>query len=145
MARSYSNYARKKGAGSVFSINPNAVFQRILQDQAMMNVDEINPIHDIKTTTGFTYTGVGGRTQEAFTIPDRRYPKDAIGMISEATPDSGNVAIAATTSMNPKLYNIYGFINTDSSEEYLEKEVEPTNMLSVASLLMPAATQDDCD
>ena len=66
-------------------------------------------------------------------------------MISEATPDSGNVAIAATTSMNPKLYNIYGFINTDSSEEYLEKEVEPTNMLSVASLLMPAATQDDCD
>jgi hypothetical protein len=145
MARSYSNYARKKGAGSVFSINPNAVFQRILQDQAMMNVDEINPIHGIKTTTGFTYTGVGGRTQEAFTIPDRRYPKDAIGMISEATPDSGNVAIAATTSMNPKLYNIYGFINTDSSEEYLEKEVEPTNMLSVASLLMPAATQDDCD
>lgn len=145
MARAYGNYNRKKGAGSVFSINPNAVFQRILQDQAMMNVDEINPIHDIKTTTGFTYTGVGGRTQEAFTIPDRQYPKDAIGMISEATPDSGNVAIAATTSMNPKLSNIYGFIDTDTTKEYLEKEIEPTNVLSVASLLMPAATQDDCD
>lgn len=139
LARAYSAYSKRGGAGNTFSVNPYSILQRILQDQSMLNVEDINPIHDIKMTHGITYTGAGGRTQESFVTDDRRFPKDGIGVISEATADSGNVSITATLSMDPKISNVYGFIDDTKTPEKLN----PTNILSVATLLMPATTQDD--
>lgn len=140
MGRQFAAYGRRQGAGNTFSINPNAVIQRILLDQAMINVEDINPVHDIKTFTTATYTGVGGRTSESFTTNDRRYPKDGIGTISEATPDSGAVGISATLSMDPVVANIDGFIETPESRGY---QYSPTNVLSISNVLMPCTTQDD--
>lgn len=140
MGRQFAAYGRRQGAGNTFSINPNAVIQRILLDQAMINVEDINPVHDIKTFSTATYTGVGGRTSESFTTNDRRYPKDGIGTISEATPDSGAVGITATLSMDPAVANVDGFIETPESRGY---QYDPTNILSVANVLMPCTTQDD--
>ena len=140
MGRQFAAYGRRQGAGNTFSINPNAVIQRILLDQAMINVEDINPVHDIKTFTTATYTGVGGRTSESFTTNDRRYPKDGIGTISEATPDSGAVGISATLSMDPVVANVDGFIETPESRGY---QYNPTNVLSISNVLMPCTTQDD--
>ena len=90
--------------------------------------------------TTATYTGVGGRTSESFTTNDRRYPKDGIGTISEATPDSGAVGISATLSMDPVVANVDGFIETPESRGY---QYSPTNVLSISNILMPCTTQDD--
>lgn len=108
MARQLATHQNQKGKGKAYSINPEAVFQRILQDQAVMSVNEINPVHDVKEKSGFTYTGVGGRSATSFVIGDRQYPDDGVGVMSEATPDSGKVAISAYTSMNPKITNLRG-------------------------------------
>lgn len=138
MTSQYRSYRKQRGK-LPFSINPNAVLQRIIQDQTVLQVEDINPIHDIKTSSKVTYLGMGGRTAESFTIQDRRYPKDGIGMLSEATPDSGNVAITAQASMDPIIGNVYGLIEPDVNP----KDLEPTQILSVSSLLMPCVTQDD--
>lgn len=138
LSRQFAAYSKKRGAGSTFSLNPNAILLRVIQDQSMLQVDEINPIHDIKTKTGFTYTGMGGRTGESFVINDRRFPKDGVGIISEATADSGNVSITANTPMNPTVANLYGLLESKPLDQ-----LNPTNVLSVSSLVMPGETQDD--
>lgn len=138
MSRQYAAHRRKSGGGSSFSLNPNAVMQRILQDQAMMITEDINPIHEIKTNTGFTYSGMGGRTAQSFVINDRRYPDDAMGIISEATPDSGSVAITAIAPADPTIANVRGILNIEDKDD-----LEPSQLLSTTSLLMPGTTQDD--
>jgi hypothetical protein len=138
LSRDFANYKKRKSPGTKFSINPQSVIQRILQDQAMVGVENINPIHDLKVRTSFTMTGVGGRSQEAFVVNDRIYPKDGPGILSEATPDSGAVAITATSPPNPTIANVRGFVSpTDVTK------LEPSQLISVPALLMPASTQDD--
>lgn len=138
MSRELANYRNRNSAGLKYSINPQAILQRIIQDEAMMPVQEINPIHDIKERTGFTYTGVGGRTSQSFVLEDRKYPSDGVGIISEATVDSAKVSINAVASMDPSIINTRGLVT-----QLPVSELEPTQVLSVSSLLLPGATNDD--
>jgi hypothetical protein len=137
MARQYAAVRSKKVKDSKVSINPEATFQRIIQDQAVTLVSEINPIQDIKDTTSFTYTGMGGRTTESFVVEDRKYPDDGVGIISESTPDGGNVSIVAYTTMDPSLKDIRGMYSVDKDKH------TPTELLSVSGCLMPGVTNDD--
>ena len=140
MARQFNSYTKKKSAGATFSLNPNSLFLRIIQDQSMLQMDDINPIHDIKTKASVTYTGIGGRSGESFVVNDRRYPKDGLGVLSPDTADSGNVAINANTPMDPILTNLYGFFSKPDP-----KDLKPTNLLSAPGLVMPGVTQDDSE
>lgn len=129
---------RKMTGKRAFSINPEKVLMSIIQDPSVQPLEEINPIHDIKMKNMITYTGQGGRSGRTMVVADRVYPDDAVGILSEATPDSAKVAVNAYTSADPKLDNVRGMYNTDS-----EDPLEPANILSATALLMPGALQDD--
>lgn len=139
MARAYSTW--KYGAvGSTdkFSVNPQAVFQKILADQLMTNVDEINPVDEFKRVSGISHTGDGGRSADTFMVADRNYTQDNIGVVSEATVDSGKVAINATLSVNPNIKTLSGLAKgVDPSK------VEPSQLLSITGVLFPGVTYDD--
>lgn len=120
------------------SINPQAVFQRIVQDPTVMTYDLINPVHDAKMTSAFTYSGQGGRSSESFVVKDRVYPTDGVGVISECTPDSGKVGLNAYMTGDPRISNIRGMYADVDIEE-----LSPTQVLSNTSLLLPGATNDD--
>ena len=139
MSRQYASYMHKTGAGNSFSIEPTSVLRKIMQDQAMMNIEDINPVEDLKCTTGITYAGAGGRSSESFVAKDRRFADDAVGIVSEASVDNKSVGLVAFTSMDPKIVTARGLI-----EPYTLDEVEPTNMLSATSMLITGATNDDC-
>ena len=120
------------------SINPQAVFQRVMQDALTENADINNPIGAIKDMTTFCYTGFGGRTAESFVVRDRQFPEDGQGVISEATIDSGNVAIRAQYCLDPNIVNLHGM------EEPVDiNDVEPGNLLSISALLWPGLTTND--
>lgn len=138
MARQLAKQQHRYGSKQTYSINPEAVFQRVIQDQSVIAVNDINPIHDIKEQTGFTYSGAGGRTATSFVLNDRQYPEDGVGILSEATPDSGKVAINAFTSMNPRITNLRGVYGVGDN-----RPVDPTELLSVTGILMPGSTNDD--
>lgn len=137
VARQLATYQNKRTHRKSFSINPESVFQRLAQDPTMSSVETINPIYEIRTNTSLTYAGSGGRTTKSFVVEDRRYPADGVGILSEATPDSGKVAMNAYTSIDPKLANLRGMFSNDN------KKLTPSNILSVTALLFPCATQDD--
>jgi hypothetical protein len=140
MARAYASYDSQRGNKKVYSINPEAVFMHIVQDQTLHGVDEINPMENIKDKHSVTYAGSGGRTAQSFVVDDRRYPEDGVGILSECTPDSGKVAINAYISANPVIANARGMFDTDNIDQ---SKLEPSQILSATSLLMPCSTNDD--
>ena len=81
-----------------------------------------NPLEDIKIASNLTYSGIGGRDGESFVKTDRKMSADDVGIISEATADSGKVGMNAMLSFNPR---------------------QPSECLSIHSLIMPFATSDD--
>lgn len=137
ISRQYSQYLNNKTKDMTFSINTESVFQRILQDQSVVLAEEINPIHYLKERTAITHAGFSGRSSEAFVEKDRKYPSDGVGILSEATPDSGKVAINAFLSFNPNIKDIRGFYDTEDTKK------EPGNILSVSGSLLPFVTNDD--
>lgn len=138
MARQFAKYQAQRNKGNTFSINPDAVYLRIIQNASMVPSDAVNPIQDMKDKASMTYSGVGGRTSESFVIEDRKFSKDDIGVISEATVDNGKVGIAAQLSYNPALGNTLGVLNPNDVSE-----LDPADCLSVTSLVFPFAMNDD--
>ncbi len=139
MARAFAGYKNKSvGAGTRFSISEYTIRQRIVQDQNMEKVDTINPIADIKAYSNITNAGTNGRTSDTFLLADRMFTKDALGIVSEATVDNGKVGMNAILPANPKLVDARGM-----TESIDPSKLEPENILSMNSLVMPCIVQDD--
>lgn len=139
VTRALAQYQNSKNPRAVLSINPEEVFMRTMADNTVQNVESINPIHEMKNNTQMTFSGSGGRTSQSFVVNDRQYPDDGVGVMSEATPDSGKVAMTVYTSANPRLTNMRGMYVSNTGDDNLD----PSQVLSVASNLMPGVTQDD--
>ena len=140
MSREFAGYQARRGKANTFSINANAVYLRIIQNESTMPAEAANPMEDIKIYSNITYGGIGGRTGESFVTVDRRYSADDVGVLSEATADSGKVGMNAMLSFDPTIKNTMGVIETKDP-----KELKPSNILSASASLMPYAVQDDCN
>ena len=139
MARAFATYKnRGRGATNKFSIKDYQIKQRIAKEQLTENVSVINPIHDIKTYSKFSNAGSGGRSNDTFMIADRQFTRDQIGVVSEATVDNGKTGMNASLPANPIIVNERGMIQSIPTDQ-----LEPENILSIVSLLMPCATNDD--
>lgn len=139
LARAHETYKYKAiGASHKFSIPEYEIQQLIMEDQLMENVSMINPIADISYQHTFSHTGFGGRSADTFMIGDRQYPLDGVGIVSEATSDSSKVGLNAVLSANPTIINLHGMTLSKQSEE-----LDPAQVLSVTSMLMPSVTNDD--
>lgn len=138
MARQFAAYQSGRGAANAFSVNPDAIYLRIIQNQSMLPAETPNPIQDLKDQAGMTYAGIGGRTSESFVVEDRKYSEDDLGVISEATVDNGKVGINAQLSFNPNINTTTGLLgdSTDST-------IDSGKIFSAAVALFPFATQDD--
>lgn len=140
MSREFAAYQARRGKNNSFSINPNAVYLRIIQNESTMPAEASSPLEDIKIYSNITYGGIGGRTGESFVASDRRYAPDDTGVLSEATADSGKVGMNAMLSFNPTIKNTMGVIESKD-----KKDLKPSNLLSAHALLMPFAVNDDCN
>jgi hypothetical protein len=137
--RELANHRNNPTTKKSFSINPEAVFQAIVQDATVAINDTINPIHEVKQHTNFTYTGAGGRTANSFILKDRIYPQDGLGVISDAVPDTGKVGITAYLSASPNIDDIHGIPKAYKEGDHLESP----QILSIGAMVMPASTTDD--
>ena len=140
LTRAHATYVNKSiGATHKFSISDYEIKQLIVQDQLVENVDYINPINDIKYATEYSHAGFGGRQSiDTFMVEDRQFPADGVGIISEATIDSGKTAYAAALSVDPTLVNLRGMTITQD-----RKTLKPTQIISPTALLVPGVMQDD--
>lgn len=140
MSRAMARYITNTSPNKTFSINPEAVYLNIIQDNTVLNNDVINPVYEVRVNSQVSFGGKGGRTSQAFVTRDRVFPDDAVGIMSEATPDNGKVAMTINTSADPRIANLRGkLIPNDKNEEKLSA----METLSIVGNLMPGLTQDD--
>ena len=118
-------------------INPKATWNRVLQDPSVQLVEETNPIQMLRQLELVTYSGEGGRSGQTMVKRNRVYHPSNMGIISEATADSGNAGITTYFSADPKLANQYGVAGKRTEED------GNARMVSTAVLLTPGADRDD--
>jgi hypothetical protein len=130
--------ARGSSVNAKIEMPPYAVWQAIQQDPAVKLVEESNPIHQLKETEEVTYSGAGGRSSRSMTKTTRVFHENDMGVISEATKDSADVAITTFLTADPKLKNLRGLTHRFN----VEKD-GATPALSTSALVSPAADRDD--
>lgn len=140
LSRAYATYKNRAiGATHKWSIADYEISKLIVEDALMENVDLINPINDIKYQQEYSHAGFGGRQSiDTFTVNDRQFPDDGTGVMSEATVDSSKTAYAGSTSTDPTIVNMRGMTVTTPAND-----LQPTQVLSIATALVPCTTQDD--
>lgn len=121
---------------SKIEMSPYAVWKNITTDPAAQLVEDINPIQNLKEQEVVTYVGNGGRSKETMNKPTRAYHQSDMGVISESTPDSGDVGVTTYLSPNAQIGDLRGM-------PVLDKELAPASILSTAALLAPGAVHDD--
>lgn len=130
--------ARTATSSATVSMNPHAVWTTIVQDPAASPIEEANPIHNLKEKEVITFGGTGGRSRRSMVANTRLYQPSDMGFISEATVDSGDVAIITYLSPNANFTSVRGTVR------HLDKKQDGTStLLSTAALLAPAADRDD--
>lgn len=119
-------------------MKPYAIWTSLAQDTSVVVVKDINPLANLKQREEVTYTGNGGRSKDTMTASSREYGKNDIGIISEATKDSGEVGINTYMPPNPQLTNTLGMPVAPEN-----KELGMSSIFSSSVLASPAATHDD--
>lgn len=139
LVRSLRTYnARTATSTATISMNPHDVWVDVVQDPASELVNEANPIHNIKEKEVMTFGGRGGRSRRSMVANSRLFRKTDEGLVSEATVDSGDVAIITYMPPNAKFTTVRGTVSA------FDKEKDGTSsLLSTAALLAPGADRDD--
>lgn len=118
-------------------LNPYAVWRRVTQDPAAMPSDSLNPIQNLKEVESVTYSGAGGRSSRAMVKASRAYHENDIGVISEATVDSHEVAINTYLSANPKFNSVRGTADISKADS-----IDAASLVSTSALLSVGGDQD---
>jgi hypothetical protein len=128
----FSQYRyRSIGTSNTFSIKDFEVTNMVVSDQLMENIEQINPVNDIKYREEYGHGGTGGRQSvDTFMIEDRQWPADGIGIIGESSLDNGKTGYAGNMSDNPNIDNIRGLTISKKLED-----IEPSEILTCSSLL----------
>ena len=138
LAREFAAYRSKRGANNKFSVNPDAVYLRIIQNASMLTAESGSPLEDMTLMCDMTYGGVGGRSADSFVISDRHYDESDIGVVSEATVDNQKVAFNSALSYNPNIVNTLGM-----PAEIKQEDLKASQVFSPHTLMFPFSTNDD--
>ena len=119
-------------------MNPYAVSKRIMEDPAKEQISEINPLKYLREQEAITFSGEGGRSKQSMVKSTRIYHPNDMGLISESTVDSGDVAINTFTPASPKLNSLRG-----TADRFDFQTDGVSSLLSTSTLCAPGSDRDD--
>jgi hypothetical protein len=125
-------------ANSQISLNPLAVWKRIVTDPAVKITEDINPVNNLKEMEAVTFSGVGGRSSRTMNTASRVFHESNKGLISEATSDSSDVGINTYTVPNPSFNSVRG-----TSNRVPDSEIDASKLMSTSANLAVGADTDD--
>jgi hypothetical protein len=120
------------------TVDPYAVWKMIGDDSTSMLITNNNPIDTIKQRDNITFLGEFGRSKITMTVGSRIMTPEEIGIISEASPDSGDSGINVYLTHAASIGNLRGMVNPiDMKDHSISKA------LSSANILNPFIVNDD--
>lgn len=132
--------AKPMNANASVDLNPQAVWMSMLQDQTVMPIEESNPIHALKEQEVVVFGGGGGRTGRSMTVKHRGFHRSNVGLVSEATVDSGDVATITYLTADPNYTTLRG-VSRQMTDKSLH--ASPSKVVSTSMLLSPGSDRDD--
>jgi len=124
---------------SKIAMNPYKILGNINEDSATVLVDDLNPLASLKQAEDTTVLGMLGRNKLAMSKSTRILHHSEIGIISEATKDSGDVGITGYMTATPSIKNTLGRVEPLKDGE----DFAWTAVLSTGAMLAPFSTRDD--
>lgn len=118
-------------------VNPQAVWFALQGDTSISIVEESNPIQNLKEGENITLSGTGGRMARTLLRRTREFHPTDLGIVSESTVDSSDVAVTTFASPNSRLDNLYGMTTTPVDFN------DTTSLISTTALLCPSSDRDD--
>ncbi|QVD49077.1 hypothetical protein LUCX_7 [Xanthomonas phage vB_XciM_LucasX] len=125
-------------ANAKIDLHPDAVWINIQRDPAVKLVEESNPVHNLREREEVTFSGTGGRSARSMVARTRVFHKNDMGVISESTKDSADVAITTFTPADPTLVDVRG-----TTRRFDPRKDGITSVMSSPALLSPGADRDD--
>lgn len=139
LIRSARVYASRRGSPyASCELNPYEVWNKILKDETVIGIEESNPIHSLKEQEVVVFRGSGGRSAQSMNAAARTYHRNAMGVVSEANTDNGDVATINYLSADPNLTTVRGLTRDLDSLEGNAAKIVSTSML-----VAPGADRDD--
>lgn len=129
-----SNFSKPK-----LTINPYSILSRINEDSTTVLLDDLNPIVSIKQVEDLNSLGYGGRSKDSMNAATRELHQSELGLVSEATKDSGDVGISVYLTATPKIGNSFGMVKDMDVNE----ETGWSQLLSTSATLAPFAVNED--
>lgn len=113
------------------SIDPYAVWKMIGDDSTSMLITNNNPIDTIKQRDNVTFLGEFGRSKITMTVASRIMTPEEVGIISEASPDSGDSGINVYLTHSAAIGNLRGMLDPiDMKDHTINKALSTTNILN---------------
>lgn len=139
LSESIRDYKFKNGNKSKVELDPYKVWNYITQDSTVKITEDINPILDVKEAETLTLSGSDGLNKDATPKLLRRYHKNDLGLISEATVDSSDVALNIYLTPFAKIKNVRGLVDNNN----VESQENKSKVFSTSVLLAPMSEYDD--
>ena len=121
------------------SMNPEAVWMRIISDETNSPIEESNPLHNIKESEIVVFRGSGGRSSRTMNSNSRTFTRNSIGVDSECTVDNGDAGTVRFLTANPNYTSLRGTV--DQLDDF-SGEISST-CLNTSLLLSPCGEYDD--
>lgn len=130
--------AREGSADQQIILDQHEVWRRITQDPTVAQVEDSNPIANIREQEAMTYRGDGGRGTVSMVARTRIFGESDVGTLSESTVDSGAVGVVAYLSPDANIDSMFG-----TTSRYDPTTDGPSKLISTCSLLGVATMNDD--
>lgn len=131
-------YASRPGSVTAsVDLNPYAVKLAIQQDQTVMPIEESNPIHSLKEQEVVVFRGGGGRSAQSMNAAARIFHSDAVGTVSEANTDNGDVGTINYLTADPSITSYRGL-----TRDLESIRGNSTKVISTTMLLSPGLDRD---
>lgn len=130
--------AREGSSDQQIILDQHEVWRRVAQDPTVAQVEDSNPIANIREQEAMTYRGDGGRGTVSMVARTRIYGEADVGVLSESTVDSGAVGVIAYLSPDANIDSVFG-----TTRKFNKETDGPGKMISTSSLLAVASMNDD--
>lgn len=121
LADGYKDYKQQIKNGkkdASFSVRQNAVVNELLLLPTTSDFSIINPLYELEAINEVSYKGkVGMNSDRAYGLDKRSYNKTMINTIAMSTNFAGNVGINRQMTVNAKIKDNLGFIDTNVKED----------------------------
>lgn len=130
--------ARQGRGEQMINLPPFEIWKKIVSDPTVSVVEDSNPIQNLREQEVVTFSGEGGRSGQTMVARTRLFHKNDLGIVSEATVDSGNTGAIFYLTPDANFKNMRGM-----TRPYNPETDGPAKVFSTTALISASSDTDD--